>query len=54
MDDESEKPRMKDTTNQLASQFILNLGSAKITLIKEYVQLAGEEIVDAEHNMVEW
>ena len=54
MDDESEKSRIKETTNALASFFFLleswNLGSEKMS-IEEYVQLAWEEIVDAEYNM---
>ena len=43
MDDESEKSRIKETTNALASFFFLleswNLGSEKMS-IEEYVQLA--------------
>ena len=44
---------MKETTNKLASLISpLNLGSIKMP-IEEYVQLVGEEIVDAECSMVE-
>ena len=53
VDDEHEKLRMKETTNKLASLISpLNLGSIKMP-IEEYVQLVGEEIVDAECSMVE-
>ena len=53
MDDEREKLRMKEATNELASLISsLNLGSEEMP-IEEYVQLAREEIVDAEYNMVE-
>ena len=51
MDDEHEKLRMKDASNELASFNIsLNLESEEM-LIEEYV--AGEEIVDAKYNMIE-
>ena len=51
--DEHEKLRMNDTSNQLASLISsLNLGSEYMP-IKEYMQLVGEEIVDAEHIMNE-
>ena len=53
MDDEREKLRMKEATNELASLISsLNLGSEEMP-IEEYVQLAGEEIVDAKYNMAE-
>ena len=44
---------MKEATNELASPISsLNLVSEEI-LIEEYVQLAGEEIVDAKYNLGE-
>ena len=53
MDQECEKLRMKKTTNELASLISsLNLGIKKMP-IEEYVQLAREEIVDVEYNMIE-
>ena len=48
MDDEHGKSRMKDVKKKLASLISsLNLGSEEM-LVEEYVQLAREEIVDAE------
>jgi len=53
MDEEHEKSRMKDVANELANLISsLNLRSEEM-LIEEYVQLVGEEIVDAKCNMVE-
>ena len=50
---EHEKARMKEATNELTRLVTsLNLGGEEIP-IKEYVQLAREEIVDVEYNMVE-
>ena len=47
MDDEHEKSRTKETTNELASLVSSsNIGIEEIP-IEEYVQLAGEEIGDA-------
>ena len=47
MDDERDKSRMKEATNELASLVSsLNLGSEEMP-IEEYVKLAREEIVDA-------
>jgi hypothetical protein len=47
MGDECKKSRMKEASNELASLFSsLNLESEEI-FIEEYVQLAGEDIVDA-------
>ena len=51
MDDEREKSRMKETSNQMATLISsLNLGSEEMH-IEEYVQLVGEEIDDANNNM---
>ena len=51
--DEHEKSRMKDVANRLASLVSsLSLGREEMP-IEEYVQLAWEEIVDAEHITVE-
>ena len=45
---------MKEASNELENLIsTLNLGSMKM-LIEEYVQLAREEIVDAEYNMDEF
>jgi hypothetical protein len=45
---------MKEESNESENLiFTLNLGSMKM-LIEEYVQLAREEIVDAEFNMDEF
>ena len=53
MDDEREKLRMKDVSNEFASLISsLNLGSEEMP-IKEYMQLGGKEIVDAEYIMTE-
>ena len=53
MDHERVKPRIKETTNELTSLISsLNLGSKEVP-IEVYVQLAREEIVDVEYNMVE-
>jgi hypothetical protein len=56
MDDEREKLRMKEATNELANliYFLLkvNLESEELP-IEEDMQLVGEEIVDAEYKMVE-
>ena len=53
MDDKYGKLTMKEATNELASFILsLNLGSEEMP-IEEYVQLAGEEIVDARYNIVE-
>jgi hypothetical protein len=53
MDHEHEKLRMRETTNKLTSPIsALDLGSEEMP-IEEYVQLEGEEIVDAKHSMVE-
>lgn len=44
---------MKETTSELGCLVSsLNLGSGKIS-IEKYVQLVGEEIVDAKYNMVD-
>ena len=52
MDDECEKLGMKEATNELASLISsLNFKSEEMP-IEEYVQLAGEGIVDVEYNMV--
>ena len=52
MNVEHENLRIKKAMNELASLISsLNLGSEKM-FVKEYVQLAWEDIVDAEHNMV--
>ena len=57
MDDECEKSRMKEATNELASLISsLNLESEEM-LFEEYVQLAGEDVVDAKYTMgelVDW
>ena len=51
MDDECEKSRIKVTTNKLASLIsFFNLGSEEMPM-NEYVQLAREEIINAEYNM---
>ena len=53
MDDEREKLRMKDVSNEFASLISsLNLGSEEMP-IKEYMQSAGKEIVDAKYIMIE-
>ena len=53
MDHEREKWRMKEQTHKLTSLISsLNLGSEDMP-IEEYVQLAGQEIVDVEYNMIE-
>jgi hypothetical protein len=53
MNDEHEKSRMKETTNELTSLISsLNLESEE-TLIDEYVQLAAKEIVHGEYIMAE-
>ena len=53
MDDEGERSRMKESTSELASLVsYLNLGSEEMC-VEEYVQLVGEEIVDANYNMAE-
>lgn len=46
MDDERKKSRLKEATNELA-----HLISSLKLHIEEYVQLAGEEIVDAKYNI---
>ena len=47
------KSIMKETTIELESLISsLNLGSEKLP-IEEFVQMAGEQIVDAQYNMVE-
>ena len=51
IDDEREKPRMKEATTGLASLISsMNLGSEEMP-IKEHVQLAREDIVDAKYCM---
>ena len=51
MDREREKLRMKEATNELASLVSsLNIGSEEMPF-EEYVQLAGEGIVDAKYKM---
>ena len=53
VDDECEKSRMKEATNELASLISsFNLGSGDIP-IEKYVQLAREKIVNAKYDMVE-
>ena len=53
MDDEHDKSRVQEATNEVASLVSsLNLGSVELP-IEEYVQLAREEIVDAKYSMVE-
>ena len=53
MDDECERLRMKEVANDMASLISsMNLESEEV-LIKEYVQFAMEEIVDAWYIMVE-
>ena len=53
MDDECEKSRKKEATNNLASLISsLNFGSEDMP-IEEYVQLVGEEIVDVEYTTAE-
>jgi hypothetical protein len=53
MDDDCGKSRMKEVANELASLISsLNLGSEKMP-IEEFVQLLGEEIVDAKYNIDE-
>ena len=53
MDHECEKLGMKEATSESTSLISsLNLGSGEM-LIEEYVQLAGEEIVDAEYTVTE-
>ena len=53
MDDECQKLRMKEATNEMASLISsLNLRSEEM-LIEEYVQLPREDIVDVEYNMHE-
>ena len=51
MDHECEKSRMKEATNGLASLVSSLDFESKLIPIEEYVQLAGEEIVDAKYNM---
>ena len=51
MADQHENERMKEATNELASLISsLNLGSVEMP-IEEYVQLAREEIVNANYSM---
>jgi hypothetical protein len=53
MDDEGKRSRMKESTSELSSLISsLKLGSEEMC-IEDYVQLVGEEIVDAKYNMVE-
>ena len=53
MDDECEKSKMKEITNESASLIsFLNLKSEEMP-IEEYVQLVGGEIIDTKYNMVE-
>ena len=54
MDNEHEKSRVKEATNEVAILVsVLNLGSVEELPIGEFVQLAREEIVGAKYSMVE-
>ena len=53
MDHERERSRTKQARNEVASPICsLNLGSVEM-FIEEYVQLVGEDIVDAKYSMIE-
>ena len=53
MDHGREKSRIKEATSELANLISsLNLGNEEMA-IDDYVQLVGEEIIDAKYNMAE-